>query len=59
MIVDPWGVVLAEAGTEPGYIIAEIDPELSATVRGRVPALANERTFTPPPAPAPRLRSAS
>jgi predicted amidohydrolase len=59
MIVDPWGAVLAEAGTEPGYIIAEIDPELSATVRGRVPALANERPFTPPPASAPRLRSAS
>ena len=35
LIVDPWGRVLAEAGTEPGVILAEIDP---AKVRGRAPA---------------------
>jgi predicted amidohydrolase len=46
MIVDPWGRILAEAGTEPGVIVAEIDPQMSATVRGRIPALANERAFT-------------
>ena len=48
MIVDPWGKILAEAGTEPGFIIAEIDPAAAATMRGRIPALANERAFSPP-----------
>jgi predicted amidohydrolase len=52
MIVDPWGRILAEAGTEPGVIVAEIDPQMSATVRGRIPALANERAFTAPAAAA-------
>ncbi|HZP19601.1 MAG TPA: carbon-nitrogen hydrolase family protein [Bauldia sp.] len=48
MIVDPWGAILAEAGTEPGVILAGIDPDESARARQRVPALANEREFTPP-----------
>jgi predicted amidohydrolase len=59
MIVDPWGKILAEADREPGFIIAEIDPEMSATVRSRLPSLANDRAFTPPAAPAPRLKSVS
>jgi len=50
MIVDPWGEIVAEAGTDPGFIIAEIDPALSATMRGRIPALANEKTFSAPAA---------
>jgi len=50
MIIDPWGTVLAEAGNEPGVISAEIDPDLSATVRARIPALANARDFTEPSA---------
>jgi len=48
MIIDPWGKILAEAGDEPGVVFADIDPELSATVRARLPALANERAFTGP-----------
>jgi predicted amidohydrolase len=59
LIVDPWGRVLAEAGVEPGVIVAEIDPEASIAVRGRVPSLANEREFAPPLAGArPRLEPA-
>jgi len=50
MIVDPWGKIVAEAGTEPGVILAEIDPAMSRTMRGRIPALANERSFVPPAA---------
>jgi predicted amidohydrolase len=45
LIVDPWGRVLAEAGTEPGIILAEIDPVLVAEVRGRIPTLKNARSF--------------
>jgi predicted amidohydrolase len=48
MIVDPWGKILGETGTDPGFVIAEIDPAASATMRGRIPALANERAFTAP-----------
>jgi predicted amidohydrolase len=58
LIVDPWGTVLAEGGTEPGVIRADIDPEMSATVRARIPALANERAFAPPQIPT-RLKSVS
>jgi predicted amidohydrolase len=60
MIVDPWGKILAEAGTEPGVILADIDPADSALARSRIPALANERTFSAPAASAPaRLKTAS
>ncbi|HZW48429.1 MAG TPA: carbon-nitrogen hydrolase family protein [Microvirga sp.] len=45
IIVDPWGRVLAEAGAEPGVILAEIDPALVAEVRGRIPTLKNARAF--------------
>src|SRR5918997_6244107 len=45
LIVDPWGRVLAEAGTEPGVIMAEIDTALVAEVRGRIPTLKNARPF--------------
>ncbi|NIX75132.1 carbon-nitrogen hydrolase family protein [Microvirga terricola] len=46
IIIDPWGRVLAEAGTEPGVILAEIDPNLVADARGRIPTLKNARPFT-------------
>jgi predicted amidohydrolase len=46
LIVDPWGRVLAEAGTEPGVILAEIDPTLVGDARGRIPTLKNARSFT-------------
>ncbi len=57
MIIDPWGAILAEAGVEPGFILADIDPAASAQARRRIPALANARAFTPPSDPAPRLKS--
>ena len=48
MIVGPWGDILAEAGTEPGFIIADIDLEHVAAVRGRVPSLQHDRPFSAP-----------
>ncbi len=59
MIVDPWGKIVAEAEREPGIIVAEIDPQASVTARQRIPALANERAFTPPAVPVTELKSAS
>ncbi|HZB36824.1 MAG TPA: carbon-nitrogen hydrolase family protein [Beijerinckiaceae bacterium] len=45
LIVDPWGRVLAEAGTEPGVVLAEIDPAKVADARQRIPALKHGRPF--------------
>ena len=56
LIVDPWGKVLAVAGTEATLIVAEVDPEESAAARRRIPALANDRSFTPPTATAGETR---
>ncbi len=39
LIVNPWGEVLADAGTEPSFITATIDPTEVAKARGRVPAI--------------------
>ncbi len=48
MIVAPWGEVLAEAGTEPEVIVAEIDLARVDEARGRVPSLTHDRSFQPP-----------
>ncbi|HRF10334.1 MAG TPA: carbon-nitrogen hydrolase family protein [Xanthobacteraceae bacterium] len=45
LIVDPWGRVLAEGGTEPEVVIAEIDVEEVARVRARIPSLEHGRRF--------------
>jgi len=39
MIVDPWGVVLADAGYTPGVAIAEINPTRLEQVRRQMPSL--------------------
>ena len=43
MIVDPWGVVLAQAGDGPGHIVAELDLERQREIRASLPSLANRR----------------
>lgn len=45
LIIDPWGEILAEGGTEPGIIHAEIDPAKVAAVRSRIPSLDHGRRF--------------
>jgi predicted amidohydrolase len=45
LVVDPWGRVLAEGGTEPGLIMAEIDPAEVMAARGRIPSLQHGRRF--------------
>lgn len=59
LIIDPWGHVLAEAGRDPQIIVAEIDPQMSQTVRKRIPALANARPFTAPEMPLRKMENAS
>ena len=45
LIVDPWGRILAEGETEPGVIVAEIDPAEVANARARIPSLQHGRRF--------------
>lgn len=46
LIIDPWGRVLADGGTEPGVITAEIDLAQVAETRRRIPSLRHDRAFT-------------
>lgn len=39
MIIDPWGMVLADAGDKPGVAIAEINPARLQQVRQQMPSL--------------------
>ena len=48
LIVTPWGEVLAEAGTDPGVIVADIDPALAVDARRRIPNLHYDRAFEAP-----------
>lgn len=48
LIVGPWGDILAEGGTDPGIISAELDLGEIAEVRGRLPSLHHDRPFTNP-----------
>ncbi len=45
IVVDPWGKIVAEGGTEPGVIMAEIDPAAVAAARSKVPSLNHGRRF--------------
>jgi predicted amidohydrolase len=45
LIVDPWGRILAEAGTEPGLLFAAIDPAEAVAARAKIPSLLHGRRF--------------
>lgn len=45
LIISPWGKILAEAGVDPCYIIADIDPQASVEARQNIPVLQHERTI--------------
>ncbi len=45
LIVDPWGRIIAEGGTEPGVVMAEIDAAQIANARARIPSLQHGRRF--------------
>src|SRR4051794_3860715 len=54
LIVDPWGVVLAEGGVEPGIVMAQIDPAKVVSARKSIPSLQHGRRFAiadPTPSP--------
>ena len=43
MIVDPWGIVLAQAPDVETYVIAELDLRRQDEIRRKLPSLANRR----------------
>ena len=43
MIVDPWGLILAQAPDTEGYVVAELDLERQREIREQLPSLANRR----------------
>ena len=45
LVVDPWGRVLAEGGTEPGVVLADLDLAEMGVARSRVPSLRHGRRF--------------
>lgn len=45
IVISPWGEVLAEAETEPGIILADVDASEVNRVRARIPALDHTRDF--------------
>lgn len=46
LIVDPWGVVLADGGTETGVVLATIDPAKVQSARKSIPSLQHGRRFS-------------
>jgi len=48
MAIAPWGEVLADAGTEPGVTLVDLDLGAVERARGRVPSLSHDRPFTDP-----------
>lgn len=41
VLIDPWGLVVAELDQGPGIVIGDVDPARLATVRSELPALAH------------------
>lgn len=58
LIVSPWGEVLADAGSEPGIVTADLDLDRVAEVRASLPTLGQDRAYAPPVRIDPRRRAA-
>ena len=48
LVVDPWGTVLLDMGTETGGAVCDIDLSAVAATRARIPSLASARAFAAP-----------
>ncbi len=45
-VINPWGEVICEAGTEPEFKVLEIDPDQTTAARAKIPNLRHAREFT-------------
>ena len=48
LVVDPWGQVLADGGTQTGVTFADIDMDAVTRARARIPSLSHDRVFDGP-----------
>lgn len=48
MVIDPWGEILLDAGTEPGVHFVDLDLKNVTKARGRVPSLSLDRPYSRP-----------
>lgn len=48
LIVSPWGAILADAGEQPGYVMASLDLSQVEEARAKVPSLTHDRVFIRP-----------
>jgi deaminated glutathione amidase len=48
LAIAPWGEVLADAGTEPGVTLVDIDLAQVSEARRRIPSLSHDREFSGP-----------
>ena len=48
LIIDPWGRVVADGGTNEGIIYGKIDPTAVNATRSQIPALRHDRPFEQP-----------
>jgi deaminated glutathione amidase len=48
LAIAPWGEVLADAGTEPGVTLVDLDLTEVTKARARLPSLTHDRRFTGP-----------
>jgi deaminated glutathione amidase len=45
LVVDPWGKILADGGTQEGVVMAEIDLGEAKKVRAKIPSLEHDQKF--------------
>ena len=45
LVVDPWGEIIADQGTEPGVLFADLDLTAVDRVRTMIPSLNNNQTY--------------
>jgi predicted amidohydrolase len=50
LIIDPWGAVLADGGTEVGFVTAKVDMAEVDRIRTILPSLTHDRAYRPPAA---------
>ncbi|WP_294609464.1 carbon-nitrogen hydrolase family protein [uncultured Roseovarius sp.] len=48
LVVAPWGEVVADGGTDPGVVMADLDPAEIDRARARVPSLRHDTEFDGP-----------
>lgn len=46
LVVDPWGQIVVDGGSEPGVVMVDLDLTAVAEARGRIPSLARDMPFT-------------